>query len=70
MEVTREGLESADDVALADKMNAGRKAIIAELQKQIVGQAEVIELVVSKRAGDGRWPLEARHPGVMPVEID
>ena len=46
MEVTREGLESADDVALADKMNAGRKAIIAELQKQIVGQAEVIELVL------------------------
>jgi len=39
-------LESADDVALADKMNAGRKAIIAELQKQIVGQAEVIELVL------------------------
>src|SRR5262249_55417197 len=27
-------------------MNAGRKAIIAELQKQIVGQAEVIELVL------------------------
>ena len=39
-------LESADDVALADKMNAGRKAIIAELQKQIVGQADVIELVL------------------------
>jgi hypothetical protein len=28
--------------------------------------AEVIELVASKRAGDGRWPLETRHPGVMP----
>jgi len=27
-------------------MNAGRKAIIAELQKQIVGQADVIELVL------------------------
>src|SRR5947208_1760243 len=39
-------LESADDVALADRMNAGRKAIIAELQKQIVGQSEVIELVL------------------------
>src|ERR1041384_8080168 len=39
-------LESADDVALADRMNAGRKAIIAELQKQIVGQADVIELVL------------------------
>src|SRR6516165_6269747 len=39
-------LESADDVALADKMNAGRKQIIAELQKRIVGQDEVIELVL------------------------
>jgi MoxR-like ATPase len=42
-----EGLETADDVALADKMNAGRKAIISELQKRIVGQSEVIELVLS-----------------------
>jgi len=32
--------------------------------------AEAIELVASKRDGDGRWPLEARHPGVMPVETD
>jgi len=32
--------------------------------------AEAIELVASKRAGDGRWPLETRHPGAMPVEID
>lgn len=32
--------------------------------------AEAIDLVASKRDGDGRWPLEKRHPGVMPVEID
>jgi hypothetical protein len=32
--------------------------------------AEAIELVASKRAGDGRWPLETRHPGVMPIETD
>jgi hypothetical protein len=32
--------------------------------------AEAIELVQSKRDGDGRWPLETRHPGRMPVEID
>ena len=38
--------DSADDIAMADKMNAGRKQIIAELQKQIVGQADVIELVL------------------------
>ena len=32
--------------------------------------AEAIELVESKRDGDGRWPLETRYPGAMPVEID
>jgi hypothetical protein len=32
--------------------------------------AEAIELVASKRDGDGRWPLETLYPGVMPVEID
>ena len=32
--------------------------------------AEAIELVASKRDGDGLWPLETRYPGVMPVEID
>src|SRR5262245_15736245 len=38
--------DSADDIALADKMNEGRKQIIAELQKRIVGQQDVIELVL------------------------
>jgi hypothetical protein len=32
--------------------------------------AEAIGLVASKRDGDGRWALEARYPGVMPVEVD
>jgi hypothetical protein len=32
--------------------------------------AEAIDLVASKRDGEGRWPLEVRYPGVMPVEID
>jgi hypothetical protein len=32
--------------------------------------AEAIELVDSKRDSDGRWPLETRHPGTMPVEVD
>ena len=32
--------------------------------------AEAIELVESKRDGDGRWPLENQHPGTMPVELD
>jgi hypothetical protein len=32
--------------------------------------ADAIELVESKRDVDGRWPLDAQYPGVMPVEID
>ncbi len=32
--------------------------------------AEAIDLVASKRDGDGRWPLEVRYPGEMPIEID
>ncbi len=32
--------------------------------------AEAIDLVASKRDRDGRWPLEVRYPGQMPVEID
>jgi len=32
--------------------------------------AEAIELVASKRDGEGRWPLEVRYPGDMPVETD
>lgn len=32
--------------------------------------AEAIALVASKRDSDGRWPLETRHAGQMPVEID
>jgi len=32
--------------------------------------AEAIELVASKRDGEGRWPLEVRYPGEMPVETD
>jgi len=39
-------LESADDIALADKMNSGRKAILDELGKRIIGQKDVIELVL------------------------
>ena len=30
---------------------------------------EPIELVESKRDGDGRWPLDTRHPGETPVEF-
>jgi MoxR-like ATPase len=38
--------ESADDIALADKMNAGRQQVVAELKKLIVGQDEVVQLVL------------------------
>jgi len=32
--------------------------------------ADAIGLVASKRDGDGRWPLEVRYRGEMPVETD
>ena len=36
-------LESPDDIALADKLKAGREEILTELHKLIVGQQEVVE---------------------------
>jgi MoxR-like ATPase len=39
-------LESSDDIALADRLKAGHDQIIAELHKLIVGQEDVIELVL------------------------
>ena len=36
-------LESADDIALADRLSAARTRILAELRKRIIGQDEVIE---------------------------
>jgi MoxR-like ATPase len=38
--------ESTDDVALADKMKVGRQQILEELGKRIIGQGDVIELVL------------------------
>lgn len=32
--------------------------------------AEAIALVASKRDSDGRWLLDVRYPGLMPLEID
>jgi hypothetical protein len=31
---------------------------------------EAMELLNAKRAPDGRWPLDTRYPGTMPVELD
>jgi MoxR-like ATPase len=39
----RSALASADDLALAERLRAGRDGIVAELRKLIVGQEEVIE---------------------------
>src|SRR5690242_16226743 len=39
-------MDSAEDIALADRMNAARKRIEAELGKLIVGQREVVDLVL------------------------
>ena len=32
--------------------------------------AEAVELVESKRAGDGRWPLESPHKGKVHFEME
>jgi MoxR-like ATPase len=39
-------MDSPEDIALADKMNAGRKRIEAELAKLIVGQSDVVHQVL------------------------
>ena len=39
-------MESAEDIALADKMNAGKQQIISELGKLIIGQQEIIHQVL------------------------
>jgi len=39
-------LESSDDIALADKLKRGHDQIISELRKLIIGQEDVIELVL------------------------
>jgi len=43
---TAEQLESRDDIAVAERLKRGRDQIIAELQKLIVGQDDVIEQVL------------------------
>jgi hypothetical protein len=32
--------------------------------------ADAMDLVASRRDGDGRWPLDVRYPGEMPIEAD
>ena len=39
-------LESPDDVALADRMNAGRTRIVSELRKLIIGQGQTVDEVL------------------------
>ncbi len=39
-------MESAEDIALADKMNAGKQQIINELGKLIIGQQEVVHQIL------------------------
>ena len=39
-------LQSPDDIALADRMNAGREQIVSELHKVIIGQGDVIGQVL------------------------
>jgi MoxR-like ATPase len=39
-------MDSPEDIALADKMNAGKQRIVEELHKLIIGQADVIHQVM------------------------
>jgi hypothetical protein len=48
----------------------GTGAGLLALQATDERVAEAIELVASKRDGDGCWRLETRYPGVMPVDTD
>jgi hypothetical protein len=32
--------------------------------------AEAVGLVASKRGADGRWLLDVRYPGTMPIDLD
>ncbi|MGH7616647.1 MAG: AAA family ATPase [Gemmatimonadaceae bacterium] len=44
--ISAPSLQASDDIALADRLKTGRDQIIAELHKLIVGQEDVIELVL------------------------
>jgi MoxR-like ATPase len=44
--VNQVDLDSPDDIALADRMNAGRQQIVDELRKIIIGQDEVVGQVL------------------------
>jgi MoxR-like ATPase len=46
MTISPPQLESADDVALADRLAASRRALLTELHKLIIGQEDVIEQVL------------------------
>jgi len=43
---TTADFESTDDIALADRMREGRAQIVAELRKKIIGQQDVLDLVL------------------------
>src|SRR3954468_2028729 len=43
---TNPGLESADNIALADRLKTGHDQVLQELHKLIIGQEQVIELVL------------------------
>jgi MoxR-like ATPase len=47
MDVHTVDLESTDDITLADRMKAGRTQIVAELRKLIIGQQDVLDLVLT-----------------------
>ena len=56
--------------APADKIAAERARVATEGAGARLLALQGIDLVASKRDGEGRWPLEIGYSGEMPVEID
>ena len=63
-------LESADDIALADRMKNGREQILAELHKRIVGQADIIELVELRGASSVSTPAPQQLQQMAATDIN
>mgnify|MGYP003321052690 CR=1 FL=1 len=54
-------LESPDDIALADRMKAGREQILIELRKKIIGQEEIINQALLTLFVGGNSPVSYTH---------
>ena len=65
-------MDSPEDIALADRMNAGRKKIEAELAKLIVGQQDIINNfdVAYDPTRDRFFMIRERHHRGAPHDLE